>query len=290
MRATRLSEIREWNRSLSRLKADGTCQSPGFFKPYHFVTMALMLKEERVGAVNLPEQITSYAARMRLWEAIGLDSPVVVLERPSGSRFHELTRLTNLAAVGDVAEALSKMVTANVGQPCSPETQESLFITLTELLGNCHHHARAADDLHGLVCAQTWYKGARAQFAIADSGIGIRQSLQENPDLSKRLANQNACVLATELGISSKLNRGHAGYGLALARDLAIQTPGAQLFVQSFDEAVLISDGQLTELSKFEYAIPGTLVVFEWDTKKTLDVANVYANWPRSEDDDHDFF
>lgn len=290
MRATRLSEIREWNRSLIRLRDEQTCQSPGFFKPYHFVTMALMLKEQGAGYVNLPIEITSYAARMRLWEAIGLESPVTIEERPSGSRFHELTRLSDLAAVGDVSAALSKMVTENVGKPCSAETQESLFITLTELLGNCHHHARTTDNLHGLVCAQTWYKGARAQFAIADSGIGIRRSLGENPDLAKRLATQNACTLATQLGISSKLNRGHAGYGLAVARDLALQTPGAQLFVQSLDEAVMVSDGQLTEIAKFEHAIPGTLVVFEWDMKKPLDIASVYASWPKAEDDDDDFF
>jgi len=89
-----------------------------------------------------------------------------------------------------------------------------------------------------------------------------------------------------QLGISSKLNRGHAGYGLTLARDLAKQTSGAQLFIQSLDEAVMIEDGTLKEFAKFGYAIPGTLVVFEWDTKKPLDVSGVYAGWPKAEDDD----
>jgi hypothetical protein len=248
-----------------------------------------MLKEQHADYVNLPPKLVSYAARMRLWEAIGLECPVTVTERPAGDSLHEVTRLTDLAAVGNVAQALNRMVTKNVGQKCSPETVESLYITLTELLGNCHHHARSADDLHGLVCAQTWYKGARAQFAIADSGIGIRASLGENPDLSKRLANQNACALAMQLGISSKLNRGHAGYGLTLARDLAKQTSGAQLFIQSLDEAVMIEDGTLKEFAKFEHAMPGTLVVFEWDTKKPLDVSGVYAGWPKPEGDDDDF-
>src|SRR3546814_2403799 len=81
--------------------------------------------------------------------------------------------------------------------------------------------ARTDDGLHGFVCAQTWYRDSRAQVAIADSGIGIRSSLTESLDLAKRLAKQNACELATEYGISSKLGRGHAGYGLTLARDLA---------------------------------------------------------------------
>src|SRR3546814_14318315 len=107
--------------------------------------------------------------------------------------------------------------------------------------------ARTDDGLHGFVCAQTWYRDSRAQVAIADSGIGIRSSLTESLDLAKRLAKQNACELATEYGISSKLGRGHAGYGLTLARDLAQQTPGSMLFVQSCTEAIQIGRASCRE-------------------------------------------
>jgi len=160
------------------------------------------------------------------------------------------------------------------------DLKESLFIMLSELLGNCYHHARANDGLHGIACAQTWYRDARAQFAIADSGIGIRRSLEESPDLAERLSKQNACALACQLGISSKLGKGHAGYGLAIAYDMAMQTANSMLFIQSCDEAVLIENGKVTEISEFDYALPGTLIVFEWDLKKPLDLANVYSKWP----------
>jgi len=289
MRATRLSEIQEWHTSLSKLRKTGSCPSPGFFKPYHFVTMALVLKEARAAELNLPDELVSYAARMRLWEAIGLISPIAIKERPSGSRFHEITRLESIDSVENVSDALTSMLARAGSRACDEETRQSLFIMLTELLGNCHHHARAADDLRGVTCAQTWYQGARAQFAIADSGIGIRESLSENPDLKGRLSRRNACSLATELGISSKLNRGHAGYGLTVARDLALLTPQASLFVQSCEEAVQVSGGKISDVS-FNPALPGTLVVFEWDTNKPLDVAAVYAKWPKMEDDDEQFF
>lgn len=257
--------------------------------PYHFVTMALVLKEERAAKLDLPDEVVSYAARMRLWESIGLPSPVSVKGNPSGSRFHEITRLESLDAVGDVAEALTEMLASSGSKECDEETRQSLYIMLSELLGNCHHHARTTDGLDGLVCAQTWYQGARAQFAIADSGIGVRRSLAENSDLKKRLAKQNACSLATELGISSKLNRGHAGYGLTVARDLALQTPQAALFVQSCDEAVQVANGKITDVA-FRPALPGTLVVFEWDTNKPLDLTRVYAKWPKTENEDDEFF
>jgi len=62
------------------------------------------------------------------------------------------------------------------------------------------------------------------------------------------------------------------------------------LLVQSCDEAVLIENGKMNEIEKIDYAIPGTLVVFEWDMKKPLDVTRVYENWPKTEDTDDDFF
>jgi len=276
--------------SLAQLRATSTCQSPGFFKPYHFVTLALMLKEVGAEHLRLPEEVVRYAARMRLWEAIGLEAPYVVQGNASGSRFHELTRLTDLGAVEGVASALAHMVLANVGKPCSKETADSLYITLTELLGNCHHHARTSDDLHGLVCGQSWYQGKRAQFAIADPGIGIRRSLEENPDLEKRLAKNNACELAMRLGISSKLHRGHSGYGLTVARDLTKQTNGALLVLQSGNEAVVVQNGTVTAHSGIKDPLPGTLVVFEWNMSTPLDIAPVYASWSEAEGTGNDFF
>lgn len=290
MRATRVSDVLAWHESLIKLKDTRNCSSPGFFMPYHFVTLALLLKEEQAKEVNLLPEFTSYAARMRLWEAIGLESPVTIPGRATSSRFHEITPLRNLDAVDSVATALTEMLAASGARPCDKDTQDSLYIMLAELLGNCHHHARMDAGLHGLVCAQTWYKGARAQFAIADSGIGIRKSLGENPDLANRLAKQNSCKLATQLGISSKLNRGHAGYGLTVARDLAMQTPNATFIVQSCDEVVVVQDGKIAERGGVKHAVGGTLVVFEWDTNKPLDVGGVYRGWPKTENDDDEFF
>src|SRR3546814_10753817 len=169
------------------------------------------------------------------------------------------------------------MLTGN-SSGCSDDTRENLYIMLAELLGNCHHHARTDDGLHGLACAQTWYRDSRAQVAIADSGIGIRSSLTESRDVAKRLAKQNACELATKYGISSKLGRGHAGYGLTLARYLAQQTPGSMLFVQSCKEAIMVANRKVSVISDFDHEIPSTLVVFEWDMSKRLDLEHVYKN------------
>src|SRR3546814_20467230 len=79
-------DIRQWHQELHKLKETGRCGSPGFFMPYHFVSMALLLKEEDCGELHLPSEVTEYAARLRVWEAIGLPSHVAVSPEPGGSQ------------------------------------------------------------------------------------------------------------------------------------------------------------------------------------------------------------
>ncbi|HFL5760581.1 hypothetical protein [Stenotrophomonas maltophilia] len=288
-RKTKLGHFADWQQQLENLRVHRKCEGPNFFMPYHFATMALVVKEMGPGKLILPDDITEYAAKLRLWEAIGQNSPLIVERRPASTRYHDLTPLRSTADVDNAASAIAQMLTSH-SDSCTSETRNDLYVMLAELLGNCYAHARTQDGLHGLACAQTWYKESRAQFAIADSGIGIRKSLEENADLLHRLAEMNACTLACELGVSSKLGKGHQGYGLTVACDMARRTPGSILFVQSCDEAIFVENGVVQEISSFRHGFSGTLVVFEWDMDTKLDLAEVYANWPQSQGDGDEFF
>ena len=198
-RRTKLGDFAEWHLQLEALQGNRKCEGPGFFMPYHFATMALVVKEMGPGQLILPDEIVEYAAKIKLWEAIGQQSPVVVESRPASTRYHDLTPLRSTGDVDGAASAIAGMLTSH-SQACTRETRNDLFVMLAELLGNCYSHARTQDGLHGLACAQTWYRESRAQFAIADSGIGIRRSLGENEDLIDRLKSTNACALACEWG------------------------------------------------------------------------------------------
>src|SRR5262249_38957455 len=107
---------------------------------------------------------------------------------------------------------------------------ESVEIMLMELIENTYKHARVQNQLHGLVCAQSWPKGNLVQVVFADIGIGIRDSLYENPNLREKLNQMNPCQLACELGVTSKPNA-HSGYGLALTRDLMKQCNGSMIIL-----------------------------------------------------------
>lgn len=292
MRELQYSHVAEWLQTLDKLKRQRTCTSPGFLMPYHFVTLAMTLRQCQAANLTLPDEVAGYAARMKLWEAIGLVCPRTVNAKPSQANFFELTPLTALDRAQEVAEALSKMMVkqSNHADAAGEDYFQNLYTMTVELLSNCFDHARVSDGLHGLVCAQTWYQGRRAQIAIADDGIGIRASLMENSDLAARLANGNACKLATKVGISSKLNSGHAGYGLALAEGLARLTPGATLLLQSCDEYFLASHKRASDGRSDSYSFHGTLIVFEWDIRTSLDARGVYTSWPPGGDGDDDSY
>lgn len=293
MYPTTYLDIDNWLGDLNTLIARGQASCPPFLKPAHLVSLALSLKANRASSLNLSPHLLGYAVRMGVWEAVGLPPPVSVTRWHAGDRFCEVTRLVDRNHVGDVATRLASIATSNQPAGASDETKKALYTILSEITENCHAHAMVNDGLHGIACAQTWYRGGRAQIAIGDLGIGIRTSLESDVGILPKLAGRNAVDLATEYGVSSKLGRGHSGYGLTLARGLAEASPQSMLYIHSHGEVFHVSSGKTwIHNAPVHQKFPGTLVVFEWAIGSTLDTGDVYRSWPRSEDssDDDDYF
>ncbi|WP_234409370.1 hypothetical protein, partial [Ideonella sp. B508-1] len=125
---------------------------------------------------------------------------------------------------------------------------------------------------------------------LADAGIGVRRSLAGNPDLADRLRTENSCSLASEFGITSKPGKGHAGYGLALTRQL-LEKAGGRLILVSGDEAFQVNGSRTSDVP-IPTAWGGTLAVLEWKTDRPMRLRDVYDSWPLPkgyEDDDFDF-
>lgn len=292
MQATKPHDIDAWLSDLQILVRNGRVEAPVFLKPMHLVTMSLALKEQRSAKLTFPERLMGYAARMGVWEAVGLECPVVVRKkRHAGDKFCETTRLTDRARVGDVASKLARIAFSNQPPPRDDISNESVYMMLSELAENCYAHARIKDDLHGLACAQAWQRGGRAQIAIADSGIGLRASLAENAATSDMVFGANAAEVATRYGVSSKPELGHKGYGLTIARGIAESNESSMLYVHSHGETFSVTNGETASYrSTIHQSFPGTMVVFEWSIDSRLDVTSVYNSWPKAEggsDDDY---
>lgn len=291
MTPTTQPEIYWWLQQLESLKSDRQCTSPQFLRPFHFVTLAIALKTQPVGNVRLPDHLMTYAARMRLWEAIGRQPPVSVNEHDASGRFVPIEALRSR---DDVHACSARVAAVARNSKLSSNGIESLSTALSELIDNCYAHADLhVDQLQGLACAQYWQRGNLLQVAIADAGKGIKANMLEadTQPIRERASTSNACALATELGVSSKLGSGdHAGYGLALARQLA-DLNGGTLLVWSGSEWFHSHNGQTTE-GDSSISWRGTLVVAEFVTDNQLSAQSVYSTWPAVRgysDDDFDF-
>jgi anti-sigma regulatory factor (Ser/Thr protein kinase) len=287
MRITSLVDVDSWLVQLKFLNQKNHCLAPTFWRPFHFVTLALQIARSGAPSLGIPEAIAGYASRMHLWQAIGLRPPTDVNERDPKGKFVPLERLDDPEVVHDRAVKLAGICKA---YGADKETTNSLEISLQEIMDNCFAHAAVGDALRGLACAQSWPGGKLAQIAIADHGIGVRASLEGNADLRPMLSRANACEVATRFGVTSKPELGHAGYGLALAREL-FAANGGSLIVRSGSEWS-ITTGEKSAEGVSLYTWPGTLIVLEWNCDKPLRVKDVYSGWPAVtgySDDDFDF-
>lgn len=277
MRFTNLSDVSIWIDTLRVAMTGQEFSDIGFIKPFHFTMLATECQRHGAEGITWNGPMQRFAARMGLWEALGFEAPVRVAQHDHTGRFLPIAPLRDAAAVNDYADALCMIVTSQgiVGAA----TERSLFIALTELLGNCFAHAAAAPNCTGITCAQSWPRGNLAQIAIVDPGIGIRASLSANQALQDRLLSENACELATELHITSKPGAGHSGYGL---------TVGKELFSQNGGNFILISGTEAYRRHgerEIRTTLPvngwqGTIVVLEWRIDQPLDIGAVYNNWP----------
>ncbi|QKM48713.1 hypothetical protein B7760_02751 [Burkholderia glumae] len=285
MNSTSIHDVAGWVTNVDELVRSSKCRCPGFFRPYHFLVLAMEMKRNGKSP-TLPDQLTRYAARMGLWEAIDQPPPVNVGAYNPAGRFHPIEPLVDQNTVDDTSNSLVEIF-RKAG--IADGAVDGARTVVMELLGNCFAHAETDSGLHGLACAQYWPAGHMAQIAICDSGVGIRYSLAQNNDLLYDLVRENACELATRYSITSKPGKGHSGYGLTLARDLMEQSDGT-IFVVSHGEFFYSSRGVI-ERGTMRVPLQGTLVILEWDTRTPLNLAQVYKAWPLPEGmNDDDYF
>lgn len=277
MRLTTDLDLSQWLRNLAELEINGTCTSPQFWKPFHFVTLALLAKSAGMQDLRLPDEFESYAARMGLWDAAGIEPPYRVNKSEPAGRFMPAQALVDRVRVDDRAAALAEIM----AKQCANASRDSLEVTLAELLNNCFDHARPDMDLFGLACAQSWPRGNLAQIAIADGGVGIRPTLEENDDIADRLARENACILAAEYGVTGKPHRSHSGYGLTLSKDVLVLNGGQLAVVSGTEIALFHRSRQYATTTSQRWQ--GTLVVLEWKINQPLDALAVYNSWPSPE-------
>lgn len=286
MLATTYDDLENWIQTLSTIKKGSSFTSPRFLKPYHLASLANKLRMIEAENLVLPAKITSYARTMKLWDVLGLEAPESTGVHPAGS-YHPLELLNNSNLIDiTAANLLTFFKTA-----CTDDvTLNAVDTMLKELIDNCYSHSAVIDEKYGLICAQVWRGGNKAQITISDTGVGIRNSLSENEEYREILKTTNSCEFATNYGVTSKPGKGHAGYGLAVARGLIQQNQGT-LLVRSGNECFQLDEGECNSFHTDNH-LDGTLIIIEWNLNVQMDISVLYREWPQIEgmdDDDFDF-
>jgi len=280
MRHSTPKDIESWLAAVQSPALGGGGREPLFLKPFHLATLALAMRRHPVRCTELPPKLRRYAHTMRLWDTLDRPAPPLfrAVRRHTASTHAPLERLRDERRIDDTTDNLLRLF-----KPLrlNQATMNALQTMLFELMGNCFAHAGVQDGMAGVVCAQVWPKGRRAQITLADAGVDIRASLAKNTALSSRLAAENSCELATFYGVSSKPKAGHSGYGLTVARKLLEQI-GGTLYIRSGKEAFFTASN-IQHYFPTAVSFDGCLLVIEWDLDRPMDVVAVYEEFPLPE-------
>lgn len=172
----------------------------------------------------------------------------------------------------DGSRRVAKEMTDALAESCETDdvARYSLRICLDELAENVIYHADT--DSGGFMVAQGLKRVPEFEIGIADLGVGIRTSLQKNPQYVDIQDDVTAISTALLPRVSSTPER-NGGFGLAVSQ-LLLKANGGTLSVRSGHGSV--QTGMAERQQYQELAVPGTLVALRTRTDRPLNVQDAY--------------
>lgn len=175
--------------------------------------------------------------------------------RPDPQLVLPLTRFNSQADVEQLAnEALERLQSAGLGSANLYPLVSEVF---AELALNAVEHSESEIGAFGFIQFYQFQQGRRFVCVAADGGIGIRRSLERNPDLRDRVPYD---WVAIELALRERVSgtgsktRGIGLYGVA--EDM--RRPGRQLIIHS-GIGMLETSEELESQAQRTILFPGTL-------------------------------
>lgn len=215
----------------------------------------------------------TYAGHMGFFQAFGLEFGKAPGEANGSKRyiplkiFHcdELIKSAALKGieVGDAVEGESQHMAAMLCGADSGAVFDTLTYSVRELMRNVVEHSEAKQ--FG-ICAQYWPTKGKVEVAILDRGIGLRESLKNNPHLDAS-DDKRAINYALMPAVSGKAFKGarqkqkgpwaNSGFGLYMTSRICRN--GGTFFVASGDTGMLLT--KKTEAKRyFDCVFQGTAI------------------------------
>ncbi|MCC7345067.1 MAG: sensor histidine kinase [Deltaproteobacteria bacterium] len=177
--------------------------------------LGLTVRPENIRCEKFEARSGHYLPRMGLNKILGISSEVSIVEHESAGRFIPLTQIRN-------SQELSKFISEMIPLlHLGPDQAQTIGYIVSELVRNVIEHAEAASG--ALLCAQYYKKTNTIRIGIADTGIGIKRTINRSWPASTDL---EAIRLALTPGITGTTNREggteqNAGAGLFFIKSIA---------------------------------------------------------------------
>ena len=178
-------------------------------------SLALEVNQENISCQKITAKSGHYLQRMGLFKFLKIESSFDISEHESAGRFVPLTQIKN-------SKELTRFITEMIpALHLEQKHAESIRYIVSELVRNVIEHAQTKNG--AVVCAQYFKKSNTIRIGIADTGIGIKTSINQSHTATDDL---DAIDLALTPGITGTTRREggtelNAGAGLFFIKSIA---------------------------------------------------------------------
>lgn len=177
--------------------------------------LGLKISPGKVKCEKLEARSKHYLERMKLFEFLKINSGINITEHESAGRFIPLTQIKDSASLTRFITDVTPLLHLEA------KHAEPIRYIMSELIRNVIEHSMSPDG--AIVSAQYYKKSNTIRIGIADTGVGIWQSINESHDPKTDL---DAICMALTPGITGTTRKEggtdrNAGAGLFFIKSIA---------------------------------------------------------------------
>jgi len=177
--------------------------------------LGLTIKQENIQHEKFEARSKHYLMRMGLFKILKIASDITITEHEPAGRFIPLTQIRT-------SDELTKFITEMIPLlHLKPEQANTIGYIVSELVRNVIEHAKALNG--AIICAQYYKKSNSIRIGIADTGVGIKYTINQSHPAETDL---EAIQLALRPGITGTTRKEggteqNAGAGLFFIKSIA---------------------------------------------------------------------